>query len=142
MRYIRLPLFVLGAVLLAACSGTVAPTGTVDKLAPPAAGTYGHISPAQLNAMLGQKDFVFINVHVPYEGEIASTDSFIPYDEIDQQLGRLPADKNSRIILYCRSGHMSTIAANVLIKLGYTNVWSLDGGMAAWESTGYKVIKK
>jgi rhodanese-related sulfurtransferase len=26
-------------------------------------------------------------------------------------------------------------------QLGYTNIWSLDGGMAAWEQAGLKVVK-
>ena len=107
---------------------------------PPAAGSYGHVSPAELDALLAHKDFVFVNVHTPYEGEIASTDAFIPYDEVGQNLGQLSADKAARIVLYCRSGHMSTIAAQALVKLGYTNVWSLDGGMAAWERAGYTLV--
>jgi rhodanese-related sulfurtransferase len=142
MRYLRLTLVILSAVFLAACGATAAPLPTVSESAPPPAGTYGHLSPAQLNAMLAQKRFTFIDVHTPYEGEIASTDAFIPYDEIDQKRDGLPGDKNAMIVLYCRSGRMSNIAANTLIKLGYTNVWSLDGGMAAWESAGNKLLTK
>lgn len=142
MRHLRLILVMLSAALLAACSMAAAPTSKVSEPAPPSAGTYGHLSPVQLNAMLTQKHFTFINVHIPYEGEIASTDTFIPYDEIDRKLDGLPGDKNSMIVLYCRSGYMSNIAANTLTRLGYTNVWSLDGGMAAWESAGYKLLEK
>ncbi len=32
---------------------------------------------------------------------------------------------------------MSTIAAETLVKLGYTNIWELKGGMQAWEVAGY-----
>jgi len=129
-------------VFLAACGAATAPTSAAIALSPPQAGTFGHVSLAQLNAMLAQKHFTFINVHTPYEGEIASTDAFIPFDTIDQKLDSLPADKNAMIVLYCRSGRMSTIASNTLIKSGYTNVWGLDGGMDAWESAGYKLLKK
>jgi rhodanese-related sulfurtransferase len=137
-----LVLFVLSVVLLVACGGVATPTRVAATLTPPAAGTYGHVSPAELDALLAHKDFVFVNVHTPYEGEIASTDAFIPYDEVGQKPDRLPADKGARIVLYCRSGHMSTIAAQTLVRLGYTNVWSLDGGMAAWEATGHKLLMK
>jgi rhodanese-related sulfurtransferase len=34
---------------------------------------------------------------------------------------------------------MSAIAAEALVKLGYTNLWNLDGGMAAWEMAGHKI---
>ena len=91
--------------------------------------------------MLQAKNFPLINVHIPYEGEIASTDTLIAYNEIDQHLDRLPADKTASIVLYCRSGRMSTIAAEQLVKLGYTHIFNLDGGMIAWEKAGYTVSK-
>jgi len=36
---------------------------------------------------------------------------------------------------------MSAIAAETLVKLGYTNLWNLDGGMVAWEQAGYEIQK-
>jgi phage shock protein E len=144
MRYKHIAFVLLSVLLLSGCGGAVASTST-GQPSKPAAVTpeaFKSLSPAQLDAILPKKNFTFINVHTPYEGEIASTDAFIPYDVIDQKLDRLPADKNARLVLYCRSGRMSTIAANTLAKLGYTNVWNLEGGMVAWEAAGYKVIMK
>ena len=94
------------------------------------------MSAAQLKVMLDKKDFIFVNVHIPYEGEIAETDVFVPYDEIEKNLDKLPADKNAKVVLYCRSGRMSSLAAETLVRLGYTNVWNMEGGMIAWEALG------
>lgn len=105
-------------------------------------GAYTNVTPAMLKQMLATKDFAFINVHIPYEGEIANTDAFIPYDQVEQNLTKFPVDKNARVFLYCRSGHMSTIAAEKLVGLGFTNVWNLDGGMIEWERAGLPLIRK
>jgi rhodanese-related sulfurtransferase len=104
-------------------------------------GSYNKVTPKELNIMLKNKDFVLVNVHIPFAGNIANTDLSIPYDQIEQDLTQLPADKNAKIVLYCRSGHMSQIAAEKLVSLGYTNVWELKGGMIDWEQAGYNIEK-
>ena len=99
----------------------------------------GLLTPSQLADILGQKDFFFVNTHVPYEGEIDPTDALIPFDQIEQEIGQFPADKGAKIVVYCRSGRMSAIAADTLARLGYTNVWDLEGGMIAWEEAGLSI---
>ena len=93
--------------------------------------------------MLKNKDFVFINVHIPFAGNIANTDLSIPYDQITESsyLTQLPTDKNAKIALYCRSGRMSAIAAETLVSPGYINIWDLEGSMVNWEQAGYKLEK-
>lgn len=103
-------------------------------------GSYVDISADRLTAMLATKDFLFVNVHVPYEGELAQTDAFIPFDRIAEETAALPADKTAKIVLYCRSGSMSAIAARTLVGLGYTNVYNLDGGLNAWRARGFEVL--
>jgi phage shock protein E len=104
--------------------------------------TYTDVNAAGLAAMLEQKDFPLINVHIPYEGEIEGTDQLIPFDQVEGNLGKLPADKGARLVLYCRSGNMSAIAARALVKGGYTDVWNLEGGMIAWEQAGYPLGRR
>ena len=41
--------------------------------------------------------------------------------------------RNEEVILYCRSGNRSGIAAMVLDQLGFTNTKNLTGGMLAWD---------
>ena len=102
---------------------------------------YTDIDSNQLKTMLTNKNFFFINVHTPYEGEIEKTDAFIPYDQIDQNLNKLPKNKNAKIVLYCKSGRMSAIVAKRLTELGYTNVYNHILGMHDWQSKGYPLKK-
>jgi len=106
-----------------------------------AGGSYQNATPDELNTMLKDKDFVFINVHIPFVGNITDTDLSIPYDQIEQTLSQLPSDKNAKIVLYCSSGRMSAIAAEKLVSLGYTNIWNLAGGMQDWEAAGFDLEK-
>jgi Rhodanese-related sulfurtransferase len=92
--------------------------------------------------MLKAKDLYLVNVHVPYSGEIALTDAFIPYDQTARPIAKYPKDKHATIVVYCRSGHMSAIAANELVRVGYTNVLDLEGGMLAWEKAGLPLERR
>jgi len=137
-RQFLLPL-ILVAALLSGCKSNTTSQPTKPETGreiPVSGGFYTDISADELNTWLMNKNFTFINVHIPFEGNIAKTDLSIPYDQISQTLDKLPPDKSAKIVLYCRSGRMSTIAAETLVGLGYTNVWNLAGGMQAWEKAG------
>ena len=140
-RFLSILLIVI-AVLFSACKSSATSQPAVKVVGQKVSvdgGSYTDVSVAELQTMLSNKDFTFVNVHIPFEGNISQTDLSIPYDQIDQNLDKLPSDKNAKIVLYCRSGRMSTIAATTLVSLGYTNIWELSGGMAAWEQAGLKI---
>lgn len=107
-----------------------------------AAPTFETLTVEQLTERLPGKTFTLVNVHVPYEGELPSTDAFIPFDRIAEALDRLPPDLDAPIVLYCKSGRMSEIAATELVKLGYRNVSHLAGGMLVWEQAGQPLLHK
>lgn len=104
--------------------------------------TFATLTSAQLAPMLKKKDFFLVNVHIPYAGEITSTDAFIAYDKIAASLDQLPKDKSAKIVLYCQTGRMSEIAAAELARSGYSRVSHLSGGMVDWQKSGYEIIQK
>jgi rhodanese-related sulfurtransferase len=134
-------LILLAALITACGQDTPSPTEMTESGFPKNAAGYADIDAQQLAEMLSEKDFTLVNVHIPYEGELAQTDLFIAYNRIADDLGQL-ADKDAPIVLYCRSGRMSREAATVLARLGYSNVMELNGGFIAWEAAGYQLLHK
>jgi rhodanese-related sulfurtransferase len=53
---------------------------------------------------------------------------------------RLP-DKTAEIILYCGGGFRSALAADNLQKMGYANVYSMDGGIRGWREKKYPLSR-
>ncbi len=121
------PLTIILITFLIGCGGATKPVSGEQ---------YKSISASELETMMEDKDFTLINVHIPYAGDIPGTDISIPFNEIGEKLD-LP--KNSKIVLYCRSGSMSETAAKRLAELGYTNVFDLKGGMIRWQQEGNEI---
>ena len=102
--------------------------------------TYDQISGAEAKALMdGESGYVIIDARTQEEydeGHIPGA-ILIPDGEIaDRAENELP-DKDQMILVYCRSGRRSKIAAEELVKLGYTNVKEF-GGIIDWE---YEIVK-
>ena len=98
-------------------------------------GGYQKITPTALKERLdkGEK-LIIVDVRTKEEydsGHIANS-LLIPYDEIEKKAPALLTDKNAAIIVYCRTGRRSEIAAKALIGMGYTNVADM-GGISDWK---------
>ena len=120
--------YLLLAVLLTAC-GTGEKTNEETK-----AMAYVNITAEEAKKIMDtQEGYVILDVreqdefdekHIP--GAI-----LIPYTEITEKAeGKLP-DKDQLILVYCRSGRRSKIAAEALVELGYTNIKEF-GGIIDW----------
>ncbi len=107
---------------------------------------FGVITADDLNLELAENpDLVVIDVRRPEEvatnGYIdAENILFIPLEDFIAEMDMWPADKDTPIVVYCGSGHRSTIAMTILWSYGYTDVRSLKGGFAGWFDADYPVV--
>jgi len=145
----RWPIYIGGlviALLFVSVAGMVlggksGPTGLTGTVVQGNGGHWTNITPDTLATGLKAKDFTLLNVKTPYIGEISGTDLYIPYTDVAARSKELPANKAAPIVVYCRSGHESAIAAQTLLDLGYTNILNLDGGMDAWTASGHQLVQ-
>lgn len=101
------------------------------------------VSPNQAAEMLNKQEAIMVDVREKDErNEQHIKDTlFIPLAQLDSRIGELAEYKNSPIILQCRSGKRSNIAATSLMKAGFTKVLNLDGGILAWDKHGLATVK-
>lgn len=91
----------------------------------------------------GEKIFL-LDVREPYESNVASIGGvLIPMNELPERINELPKDKNSEIVVYCRTGSRSHhVTLYLKENAGYTNVKNLLGGIYAWHDRIDPEIKK
>ncbi len=58
---------------------------------------------------------------------------------IERDIEATVADSGAEIICYCGGGYRSALVADNLRKMGYTNVWSMDGGFSGWRAAGLPI---
>ena len=151
MKRIMVALCLITVLLaLAGCGGgSAAPTsatsstpstqmpGTEVKVS---GGSYWAITPAELYGFK-VKDFFLVNVDTAPDTVLASTDLFIKPEDVAQNLDKFPADKNTKIVVYCIAGVNSVTVAEALVGYGYTRVMELGGGTMRWLQQGYPAVK-
>ena len=102
--------------------------------------TYEQISGAEAKALMdSESGYVIIDARTQEEydqGHIPGAILIPEYEIADRAESELP-DKDQLILVYCRSGRRSKIAAEELVKLGYTNIKEF-GGIIDWE---YDIVK-
>jgi rhodanese-related sulfurtransferase len=97
--------------------------------------TYERINAEEAKAIMDRESgYIIIDARTQSEydeGHIPGA-ILIPEYEIANKAGELLKDKNQLILVYCRSGRRSKIAAQALVDLGYTNVKEF-GGIIGWK---------
>ena len=65
----------------------------------------------------------------------------IPLSSLKKNIGQIEKHKNKPVVVYCRSGSRSIGAAGTLKKAGFEKVYSLTGGMLAWQKENLPIQK-
>jgi len=93
--------------------------------------------------LINRQDAVIVDVREPAEfktGHIPHARN-IPAGQIGERLKELEKFKARPILLACASGSRSGTAGSALQKAGFAQVWSLAGGMGAWQQAGMPLEK-
>src|SRR5208283_1016801 len=104
------------------------------------------ISPSDAHKLLqGDSTIVVLDVRTPAEfssetGHLAHA-LLLPVQELEQRVDELQKYQQKLIIVYCRSGHRSTAATEILQKHGY-NVRNMEGGITRWIAEELPVVKE
>ena len=101
---------------------------------------YEQITAAEAYGMINKKDVIILDVREDNEYNQGHLENAIniPFDELeDRFMNEVTSDKDSIIILYCRSGHRAMIGAETLASLGFTNLYTF-GSIDDWE---YNIVK-
>ena len=116
------------------------PFGCIGCVSDGGSATYEQISGAEAKALMdSESGYIIIDARTQEEydeGHIPGA-ILIPEYEIADRAEKELSDKKQLILVYCRSGRRSKIAAEELVKLGYTNVKEF-GGIIDWE---YEIVK-
>ena len=121
-----LPLFLLLLLLLTGCGGTASNASSESS--------YQQISQEEAKEMMDTQDVIILDVREQDEydsGHIPGA-VLLPVGTIDEETAaEVIPEKDSTVLVYCRSGNRSKTASSALAELGYTNIYEF-GGINTW----------
>jgi rhodanese-related sulfurtransferase len=105
---------------------------------------FSSLTPAGAVQLMNNEDVVVLDVREPSEtagGKIAKAIQ-IPVDAIKTRIGELEKHKDKTLLVYCKTGSRTGAACKELGKHGFEKVYSLNGGLAAWQDAHLPLSKK
>jgi len=131
--YLTMVIILLG--IFSGCSNKFINTNEDGSVA-----SFSSISPEEVKKRLDSGDgIILLDVRTIEEYESGHIEGaiLISVDNLKEEAEKKLEDKEIPIFVYCRSGNRSTTASNILVSLGYKNVYNL-GGINDWP---YEVVK-
>lgn len=109
-------------------------TGCTETNTDNQGGKYMNISAKEARQLMdSEESYVIFDVRTQeeYDEKHIPDAVLIPVDEVEGKASSVLQDKNQLILVYCRSGRRSKVAAQTLVELGYTNIKEF-GGIIDW----------
>ena len=90
------------------------------------------------------KNFVLLDVRTSDEFNAGHLPKGIniPRGTLEFLIGKFYPNKETEIVLYCRTDARAALCTNTLKEMGYTNVKNLKGGFKAWGEAGYSIYNR
>lgn len=101
------------------------------------------VSILQATQMLNQGKTIIVDVRDAAEftaGHVRDAKN-IPLKELPQRVAELEKFKSKAVVVMCQEGMRSSKATTQLKKAGFNEVYSLSGGLAAWQAQGLPTVK-
>lgn len=83
--------------------------------------------------------FVDVRTKEEYSGGHAVKTVNLPLDSLESDLTRL--DKDKPVYVICQTGRRSQKGSEILQKAGFTEIYNIEGGTAAWQTAGLPLEK-
>lgn len=102
------------------------------------------VTPVAATRLINHEDAVVVDVRGDgefHEGHIVNA-LHIPFDKLEEQVGKLEKYRDFPIIPVCRTGQQSAAACRTLRQRGFERVFSLSGGILAWQDASLPLTKK
>jgi len=99
------------------------------------------VNVTEAKSLFDKGGYLFLDVREPNETMMGIIPGAIqiPRGLLEFRIANTVEDKNANIVVYCKSGGRSSLAAYTLVRMGYKNAVSMDGGWGAWEEAAYPV---
>lgn len=105
---------------------------------------YSELTAAEAKVFLAREKPLVLDVRTPkefYAGHIEGA-RLIPVQQLERRVKEIAKYRSSKVLLYCRSGNRSTVAAQILARHGFTDLYNLRPGMRGWQAAGLPVTAR
>lgn len=100
---------------------------------------------AEATRLINNEDAIIVDLRTIDEfqrGHIINSINILPTDIKNQKLGKIEQHKDTPVILVCATGVTSSSSAELLVKQGFSRVYSLKEGISGWMTANLPLVKK